>query len=93
MELSNVLNFNDNFKLDVLINFVLLKKSVVGIAKKVDTWEIVQITEMVEISGVVGISEIGEISEIIEIYKIVEIYETVAQRHRDRVVISIFISE
>ena len=89
MELSNVLNFNDNFKLDVLINFVLLKKSVVGIAKKVDTWEIVQITEMVEISGVVGISEIGEISE----NKIVEIYETVAQRHRDRVVISIFISE
>ena len=26
MELSNVLNSNDNFKLDVLINFVLIKK-------------------------------------------------------------------
>ena len=27
MELSNVLNLNDNFKLDVLINFVLIKKT------------------------------------------------------------------
>ena len=26
MELSNVLNINDSFKLDILINFVLIKK-------------------------------------------------------------------
>ena len=48
MELTNVLKFNDNFKLDVLINFVLRRE------KKVSNWVNISLNKHIFINEMKG---------------------------------------